>query len=195
MTQPRFVDVFASHSAWVGTKLQRFGVSEAEAPDVAQEVFVAVHAHLADYDPSRPMRPWLFGIAYRSATRWRALARHRHERSSELLGELRDAHLAADEALEQHETALLVRRAFATLTPPRRAILSMNVLDEQPMPKVAAQLGIPMNTAYSRLRLARRDLAKALCRVKPGEGIAQADEPVQAGRSRSSSARVAPQLP
>jgi len=158
----RFVDVFASHSVWVRAALQRFGVSEAEAPDVAQEVFVAVYAHLPDYDPVRPMRPWLFGIAYRSASRWRALARHRRERSMEELGEILDDNLAADEALERREVAAQVRRALATLTPPRRAILTMNVLDEQPMPDVAAQLGIPVNTAYSRLRLARRDLAKAL---------------------------------
>lgn len=167
MASPSFVDVFASHSAWVENKLQRFGVSEAEAPDVTQEVFVAVHAHLQDFDPTRPLRPWLFGIAYRSASRWRALARHRRERSTPDVGEVIDDRLAADEAIEQREVIALVRRALAMLTPPRRAILTMSVLDERPMPDVAAQLGIPLNTAYSRQRLARRDLAEALCRVAP----------------------------
>ncbi len=43
-------DVFDSHFGWVSKTLERFGVREAEAPDVTQEVFVVVHAHLASYD-------------------------------------------------------------------------------------------------------------------------------------------------
>jgi len=181
MVPPRFVDVFDSHFAWVWSTLQRFGVSEAEAPDIAQEVFVVVHAQLANYDATRPMRPWLFGIAYRIATRWRALARHRRELSTEDLGEIPDGRPAADEALERDEVRALVRRALATLSPTRRAVLTMNVLDEQAMPDVAEQLGIPVNTAYSRLRRAREDLAKAVYRLQPpaivnalaGEGLGQ----------------------
>ena len=36
------------------------------------------------------------------------------------------------------------------------------LLEEMTMPEVAAALGIPLNTAYSRLRLARLDFQRAL---------------------------------
>ena len=90
MAPPRFVNVFDSHFGLVSKTLERFGVSEADTPDVTQEVFVVVHAHLASYDATRPLRPWLFGIAYRIASRWRALARHRRELSTEDRGPRRD---------------------------------------------------------------------------------------------------------
>jgi DNA-directed RNA polymerase specialized sigma24 family protein len=51
------------------------------------EVFLKVHARLADYDDARPfVRPWRFGFAYRVAADHRRLARHRVE----LLGARRE---------------------------------------------------------------------------------------------------------
>ena len=50
MAPPRLVTCSILTSAGVSKTLERFGVREAEAPDVTQEVFVVVHAHLASYD-------------------------------------------------------------------------------------------------------------------------------------------------
>ena len=163
---PVFADLFDAHFGWVWSTLRRFGVSEGDAPDVAQEVFVIVHSLLGDYDPARPMRPWLFGIAHRVAGRWRALARHRRELPMDRPFDAPDPSAAADEALEACEARDLVLRALDTIEPPRRAVLMMNLLEEQPMPEVAQALGIPVNTAYSRLRLAREDFAKAVHRLQ-----------------------------
>lgn len=163
---PELSVVFDAHFGWVWNTLRRLGVSEGDAPDLAQEVFVIVHSLLGDYDPERPIRPWLFGIAYRVACRWRALARHRRELPIDAPFDAPDPRPSADEALEQHEARALVLRALDTIDLPRRAVLVMNVLDEQPMPEVAEALGIPVNTAYSRLRLARADFAKAVHRLR-----------------------------
>ena len=135
-------------------------MSEADAQDQAQEVFVVVSSLLGDYDPLRPIRPWLFGIAYRVACRWRALARHRRELAMDAPPDAPDPRPAADEELAAHEARDLVLRALETIDLDRRAVLVMNLLDEQPMPEVAEALGIPLNTAYSRLRLAREDFRR-----------------------------------
>ena len=45
--------------------MRRLGVRPAELDDLCQEVFAVVFRRLSDYDPSRPIEPWLFGIAYR----------------------------------------------------------------------------------------------------------------------------------
>jgi RNA polymerase sigma-70 factor (ECF subfamily) len=48
---------------------------------------------------------------------------------------------------------------------PRRAVFILSELEEQPMAAIAAALQIPVNTAYSRLRLARDDFEKAARRL------------------------------
>jgi RNA polymerase sigma-70 factor (ECF subfamily) len=48
--------------------------------------------------------------------------------------------------------------ALETIPLPRRAVLVMHELDEVPMRQVAAALSIPLFTAYSRLRMARKEL-------------------------------------
>src|SRR5215472_17365750 len=82
-----FRDVFAGEFDYVWTSLRRLGVHDRDLEDVAQEVFVHVHRRLDDYDPGRPLRPWLFAFAFRCASDWRRLARHRVE----VLGEQGEA--------------------------------------------------------------------------------------------------------
>src|SRR5436189_1974254 len=51
--------------------LRRNGVSAGEAEDLVQEVLLVMWRRRADYDPSRPLRPWLGGIAVRVAAAFR----------------------------------------------------------------------------------------------------------------------------
>ncbi len=103
----------------------------------------------------------LFGIAYRIASRWRALARHRRELSTEDLGETADERPAVDEELERNEMRALMWRALEDLDPTQRLVLTMNVVHEHSMPDIAQHLGTSVNTGYSRLRLARAALRRA----------------------------------
>ncbi len=49
----------------------------AEADDVAQETFIRAYLHLAQFDTSRPLRPWLLQIAANLArNRHRSLSRY-----------------------------------------------------------------------------------------------------------------------
>ena len=47
--------------------LRRLGVPEADVEDAVHDVFVVAHRRYGTYDPSRPLRPWLLGIAFRIA--------------------------------------------------------------------------------------------------------------------------------
>lgn len=163
--RPSFDAVFQEHFSYVWNTLRRLGVREADAQDQAQEVFLLVYELLDDYDPARPIRPWLFGIAYRFACRYRALARHRREVSEEGAPEPVDPSAPADRSLEIAERQALVLRALDTIELGRRAVFVMNVIDERPMPEVAEALQLPLNTAYSRLRLAREDFEAAIKRL------------------------------
>jgi len=48
---------------------------------------------------------------------------------------------------------------------PRRAVLVMAEFDDVPVREVASVLGIPLFTAYSRLRKARRELESTVRRL------------------------------
>jgi RNA polymerase sigma-70 factor (ECF subfamily) len=157
--------VFDEHFDYVWNTLRRLGVRESDLEDLAHEVFLKVHARLADYDAARPMRPWLFGFAYRVASDHRRLARHRLE----VLGapiEATDPVRPPDERIEAHEEHTLLEAALAGMDFDRRAVLLLHDVDEVPVPAIALELGIPVNTAYSRLRLAREELAIAVNRLR-----------------------------
>ena len=52
-------------------------------------MFVEVFRNLHRYDPARPLRPWLFAFAFRFASDYRRLARHRVEVYEEPAGTAR----------------------------------------------------------------------------------------------------------
>ena len=64
---PSLTDIYAAEVRWLWRVLWRLGVPERDLEDVAHDVFVVVHRKLPDYDPTRPLRPWLFGICFRVA--------------------------------------------------------------------------------------------------------------------------------
>jgi RNA polymerase sigma-70 factor (ECF subfamily) len=163
-------EIFEEHFAYVWNSLRRLGVRERDLEDLVHEVFLKIHVRAADYDPSRPVRPWVFGFALRVAADYRRLARHRVE----VLGiatEPADAKPGADERAETNEKRELVQVALDSMDLDRRAVLLLHDIDGVPAPAIAEALGIPLNTAYSRLRLAREDLTAAVRRLRDSRGM------------------------
>jgi RNA polymerase sigma-70 factor (ECF subfamily) len=160
--------VFDENFDYVWNTLRRFGVREADLEDLVQDVFLKIYVRSADYDSTRPLRPWLFGFAYRVAADYRRLARHRVEAHSGPR-DVAAAQPSVDERIESHEERILVRQALESVDLDRRAVLILHDLDELPVPEIADALGIPLNTAYSRLRLARADFAAAAKRLRKSQ--------------------------
>lgn len=162
---PDLRTLFEEHVDHVGNSLRRLGVRDADIPDLVQEVFVVMHAILPDYDPSRPIWPWIFGVLYRVA------ASHRRKVAREILddgaltGERADSSQNLDEAMRKGEDRQLVLEALQHVELSRRAVFVMADIDDVPVPEIARGLGIALNTAYSRLRLAREDFREAASRL------------------------------
>jgi RNA polymerase sigma-70 factor (ECF subfamily) len=159
-----FRSLFDAEFDYVWHTLRRLGVRDRDLEDVTHDVFMAVHKKLATFDGERPRRPWLFGFAYRIAADYRRLARHRRE-APEIAEPLDPAPSALDQAL-RGEALEIAHRALDTLSLEQRAVFVLHELDGCPIPEVAAALGMPLNTAYSRLRLAREDLARTIRRLR-----------------------------
>ena len=160
---PDFRAVFDAEFGYVCRALRRLGVREADLKDVAQELFVSVHARLGDYDRVRPIRPWLFSFAVRYASNYRRLARNQTP-DGETKGEPRT------EDSPQIEARDLVLRALNRLDFDRRAVVVMHDLEGFAAPDIAVQLGVPLNTVYSRIRLARADFREAVEGLQHSKG-------------------------
>jgi RNA polymerase sigma-70 factor (ECF subfamily) len=170
---PDFRALYDSEFGYIWNSLRRLGVPEKDLEDLAHDTFMTAHRRLSTYDPARPIRPWLFGIAFRLASDFRRQARHQYELSSseeEGNDDRPDDARLPDELAEASQARRQVLEALETLDIDRRAVFVMYELDGHPVPEIASALGIPLNTAYSRLRLARQDFAASVRRLQAKRG-------------------------
>jgi RNA polymerase sigma-70 factor (ECF subfamily) len=152
LSQPDVAGVVREHASYVWRALRRLGVSESDVPDVAQEVFVVVFRRIADFEGRSSVRTWIYGICVRTAADYRKRAHRRYERPTDTLAEqvaVEDRALAAREARAELDSILSV------LDEDKRAVFVLYELEELDMKEVAAALGCPLQTAYSRLHAAR----------------------------------------
>jgi RNA polymerase sigma-70 factor, ECF subfamily len=150
--------------------LERLGVQRRDLEDLAQEVFLTAYRCLDQFDAGRPLRPWLFGIAMRVAANHRRLAKHGREVAG-VHAESADERPSPEGHAVEREARERVYRALGELSDERRAVFAMHDLNGYSMGEISRALDVPLNTAYSRLRLARADFTSAIRRAA-GSGAA-----------------------
>ena len=148
--------LFMTHAPFVWRSLQHFGVAESDLEDETQEVFLVAHRRLPEWDGEHP-RAWLYAIARRCAAGYRRRSHRRHERPVDPLPERSDARDPSARA----EVDLL-RRVLDSLDEDKRAVFLLYEIEEMSMREVAEALQCPLQTAYTRLQAARRELTRAL---------------------------------
>jgi RNA polymerase sigma-70 factor (ECF subfamily) len=158
------LEAYQQEISYVFHALRWLGARPSEVEDLAQEVFIALRRSWPHYDASRPLRPYLFGVAFRVVS----MQRRKRKREVAFASlEIRDSGASPDEALQSKQARAMVLRALEKIPLQRRAVLLMHDLEEVPMIQVAAALSIPMFTAYSRLRKARKEMEAAIRRMSP----------------------------
>jgi RNA polymerase sigma-70 factor, ECF subfamily len=168
-----FRAMYDEHVDFIWRNLRRLGVSESEADDKAQEVFVIAHRRFGEYvDRGHGPRAWLFQIALRVASDARR-HRRRHPEDPDGGNALSFESVPPEqaEAVARREALARLDRALATIEVGRRAVLVLHEIEEMTAPEVAQVLSIPLNTVYSRLRVARGELEAALAKQiqSPGD--------------------------
>ncbi len=163
-----FVAVFEAEFDYVCMSLRRLGARGPDIEDVAHDVFLVLIEKLATLERSASLRPWLFGVAVRSL--------HAHRRKTRVTTEVPTLSAdVADSAPSPSELALATERrrladsALDELPDEQRAVFILHAIDDVPMPDVAIHLQIPLNTAYSRYRLAKEMFTKTVRRARWGE--------------------------
>jgi RNA polymerase sigma-70 factor (ECF subfamily) len=148
--------------------LRRLGVPDKDIEDLAHEVFLVLLRRWADYDPSHPVRPWLFGIAFRVASAYR---RRASRELPQAWIEIVDLGPEPDQAAIDRQNRAIVLAALNEVPLARRAVLVMHDLDDTSMKDIASTLSIPLFTAYSRLRKARKEFELAVRRTQQRAGL------------------------
>jgi RNA polymerase sigma-70 factor (ECF subfamily) len=164
-----FGEVFREHGAFVLRTVRRMGVPSSDVEDVAQNVFLVVHRHLATYEGRGSVKAWLFGIVRRAVADHRRAKRRRPEIPT--LDPPAGSFEPATEAdLDRARERALLDRALDSLDDDKREVFVLYELEQMPMAEVAAAVGAPLQTAYSRLYAARERIKDMiLSAMKGGE--------------------------
>jgi RNA polymerase sigma factor (sigma-70 family) len=144
--------------------LMRAGSSADVAEELAQETMVCVWRKASTFDPGRArLSTWVFTIA-----RNLRIDHHRRQRhavadgGADLAGgepeQLVDTAAPLDEQLGAARRERRVRHALAQLSEEQALIVRLSFFEEQPHSRIARELGIPLGTVKSRVRLAVQHL-------------------------------------
>jgi len=152
--------------------LKQFLNRQELAEDVFQETFLQLFTSRDSFDPSRPLRPWLFTIA---ANKAKDALRKSQRVAAIPIGTLSDSQemsfddvlntLSSDstmpyEELEQGETSARVAQTIANMPENLREILILAYFNKFSYKQMANILSIPIGTVKSRLHTAVARFAK-----------------------------------
>lgn len=158
---PAFRIIYAQEAQFVWRVVRRLGGRDSELEDLVHDVFAAAWRSWHTLDGARPVRPWLYGVAFRvMLDHHRRHSTHREQPTAEL-PDLVDERPSPSRTAETRQELSVAQQIIDDLEIERRAVFVLHELEGLDMPEIARALNVPLNTAYSRLRLARRDFEAA----------------------------------
>jgi RNA polymerase sigma-70 factor (ECF subfamily) len=154
--------------------LRRYLGDASLADDVFQNTFLQLHLKRDQYEPGRPVRPWLYTIAtHQAIDAMRRAGRHPTVsleqqtgdepggESQRLLGLLETGGPAPLERVTTEEARELVRQSVESLPEFLRQVVLLAYFQGLPYKDVAEVLSIPVGTVKSRLHTALQRLQEA----------------------------------
>jgi RNA polymerase sigma-70 factor (ECF subfamily) len=160
-----FKEAYRRHAPLVWRVLRRLGVPPADMEDVVQEVFTVVYRKLPGFAGRSTLRTWICGIAVRRALDYRRRGHVRREVPTEVPAEqAADAPQLA--AVERREARACLDQLISSLDEEKRAVFVLYEIEELTMAEVADAVGCPLQTAYTRLHTARRQVDAAVARLR-----------------------------
>jgi RNA polymerase sigma-70 factor (ECF subfamily) len=156
-----FREIFEAHARFVWRSLLAFGVAESDVADASQQVFMVLHQKLGQIEPGCSLRTFAYGICRRVAADFRGRAHVQRERPYSAAPELAVEPNQENE-VSQRQALLRLREALDRLESAKREVFVLYEIEELTMNEVAAVVGCPLQTAYSRLHAARKEITALL---------------------------------
>jgi RNA polymerase sigma factor (sigma-70 family) len=149
-----FERLFRHFAPRVKAYMLRLGAGTAAAEDLAQETLLSVWRKATLFDPAKASAAtWIFTIARN--LRIDALRRERRpEFDANDPAFVPDAEPQADERLVRAGDEARLREAIGKLSPEQAKVVELSFFADKPHSLIAKELGLPLGTVKSRLRLA-----------------------------------------
>ena len=149
-----FEQLFRHFAPRVKAYMLRLGAGSGAAEDLAQEALLSVWRKAALFDPGKASAAtWIFTIARN--LRIDAIRRERRpEFDPNDPAFVPDAAPAADAGLERAGDEARLREAIGKLSPEQAKVVELSFFADKPHSLIAKELGLPLGTVKSRLRLA-----------------------------------------
>lgn len=149
--------LFDAHAPYLCRVVHRLTGSRETAEDVVQEVFLLAYNRRSELEDRTGIRTWLYRAAVnhvrhrrRSFSRYQGLM----DRYQQHPG-LKDKEEGPDEVASRMERGKIMQECVAQLSEKLREVFVLYELEELEGNEIAAILDLPVNTVWSRLRLAR----------------------------------------
>lgn len=156
-----FAALFAHFAPRLKTYMLRSGSDAAAAEDFAQEAMLAVWNKAALYDADRAgASAWIFTIARN--LRIDAIRRQRRSEPRSDASQDPDPPEQPDAILLQFDDVERVRTALGILPEDQARVVHLSFFGDKAHSAIADDLGVPLGTVKSRLRLALSRLRKAM---------------------------------
>lgn len=154
--------LFERYAPFTARFIVRMGVARSDVDDLLQEVFLVAH-RLGGYQPG-PAKP----TTYLASIAVKLVKTERRKRRVRAFVEADDDQVQAavgesdpEQDASERQKLVELQRALETLDDDKRAVFILAELQGETVVSIASGLGIPLDTAYSRLRAARIAVRKA----------------------------------
>ena len=156
----------AQHYGFIWRVLRGLGLSNADAEDATQQVFMIAARKLDAIDPDRA-RSFVYGAALRVANNARrGLRRRREVLDDETIDEPESEARGPEKMAELDQARRLLARVLDRLDEKHRRMIVLAEIEQLEVPEIAALEEIPVGTAASRLRVAREKFRAALLALR-----------------------------
>jgi RNA polymerase sigma-70 factor (ECF subfamily) len=160
-----FAVLFQCFAPRLKTYLMRSHLAANMAEELAQETMLTVWRKASYFDPSRAsVATWIYTIARNIRIDYLRRARHLRAVPDDLVAEQEAP--SAETLVMADERDARVRAALANLSPEQAVVVRLSFFSEKPHAEIAQELGIPLGTVKSRVRLALSRLRAVLDDMK-----------------------------
>lgn len=168
LLEQRYTELYEQHFEFVWRSARYLGEPHATLDDAVQDVFLVAYRRFQDFEARSSPRTWLFAITLRVVGDHRRSLR----RKTRLLDSVRRMFSSSVptpfDHTEHAERGRTLMAALERLSDEQRAVFVMADIEELSAPEIAAVLRVNVNTVYSRLRTARREVAAQLGQTSEG---------------------------
>lgn len=157
--------LYQEHAAFVGRVIRRFIGDGAYVDDLLQDTFVTAFKKRGDFAGRSSVETWLYGIARNLCFRHvRGRRRFAFFQSRYAAQSVETPVALPSDGLQRRQAAAQVQRVLARLPFKQREVVVLYDLESREGQEIAAMIGVPIGTVWTRLHQARQTIEKAMRR-------------------------------